>query len=378
MNIAIDIRGTHLYHGTGIGTYTKNLVSNLLKIDSENFYDLFYCGENPNQFKLTNTEVHLLSRKFSSFYEQEYLPNFITRNNVSIFHIPQNGIGYKELLSLNRSKSIVTVHDLIPYVLPQTVGRSYLNKFLKQMPYIVDSASAIITVSEYSKQEIIKFFSIDPNKIFVTPLATNNLFKPLNITSCKEILKEKYSIDYDFILYIGGFSRRKNIHNLILAFAQSYKNFSKPTKLVLLGNIKDEFSVLKKLIGEHNLDEHVVFTGFIPEEDLPIFYNASEFFVYISRYEGFGLPLLEALSCKKATISSNVTSIPEVVGDASYMVNPYDIYKISESLCEMSNNMKLRSEIEEKAYNRSKMFSWEKCANLTLEVYKSLYDNIKP
>lgn len=377
MNIAIDIRGTYLYHGTGIGTYTKNLVNNLLSIDHENFYELFYCGGNPDQFKLPHTEVHLLSKKFSSFYEQEYIPSFIRRKNIPIFHIPQNGIGYKELLSSKRYKSIVTVHDLIPYVLPQTVGRSYLNKFLKQMPYIVDNASAIITVSEYSKKEIIKFFSIDPNKIFVTPLATNKLFRPLNITACKEILKKKYSIDYDFILYIGGFSKRKNIYNLILAFAQSYKNFSKPTKLILLGNIKDEYNILKEIIREKNLDEYVTFTGFIPEEDLPIFYNASEFFVYISKYEGFGLPLLEALSCRKATISSNITSIPEVVGSASYAVNPYDVYKISKSLCDLSNNHKLRSDLEGMAYDRSKMFSWENCASLTLDVYKNLNNDIK-
>ncbi len=375
MNLAIDIRGAHLYHGTGIGTYTKNLVDNLLKIDRENFYNLFYCGDQPSQFKFDNTEVHILSRKFSSFYEQEYIPNFLKKKDISIFHIPQNGIGYKELLSSSNSKSIVTVHDLIPYVLPQAVGRSYLKNFLKQMPYIVDNASALITVSEYSKQEIIRFFSIDPDKIFVTPLATNKIFKPIDITHCKQILRDKYSIDYDFILYIGGFSRRKNIYNLISAFSKAYKSFKKPIKLVLLGNIKEEFINLMKLIDEKNLKDYVVFTGFIPEEDLPIFYNASEFFVYISQYEGFGLPLLEALSCKKATISSNVTSIPEVVGDASYMVDPNNILEISKSLYEVSSNLELRNFLEEKAYKRSKIFSWENCAKLTLNVYKNLYNN---
>lgn len=373
MNFSIDIRGAYLYHGTGIGTYTKNLVRHLLNIDQENSYNLFYCGDEPNQFKQSNSQLHMISRKHSSYFEKVYISNFLQKNQPSIFHIPQNGIGYKDLLSSKKFKSIVTVHDLIPYALPQTVGKSYLKNFLKQMPYIIDESSAIITVSEYSKQEIIKYFSVDPDKICVTPLATNKNFKPLDISMCKDFIRKKYAIDYDFILYIGGFSKRKNIYNLIFSFEKAYKNFNKPIKLVLLGSIREELETLMSLIRKKNLEDHVIFTGFVPEEELPFFYNASEFFVYISVYEGFGLPLLEAMSCKKATLSSNVTSIPEVVGNASYQVDPYDILKISESLCEISNNIMLKNELEEKAYKRSKVFSWEKCASSTLELYKDLY-----
>lgn len=373
MNFSIDIRGSHLYHGTGIGTYTKNLITHLLKIDKENFYNLMYCGNNPSQFKQPNSQIHFISRKHSSYFEQIYIPNLLYKNNLSLFHMPQNGIGYKDLISLKNFKSIVTVHDLIPYILPQTVGRSYLKNFLKQMPYIIDESSAIITVSEYSKQEIIRFFSVDPNKIFVTPLATNKNFKPLDVSYCKNFLKDKFGIDYDFILYIGGFSKRKNIYNLISAFKKAYKNFDKPLKLVLLGKIREEFRKLMKIIREKNLENDVIFTGFVDEKDLPIFYNASQFFVYISLYEGFGLPLLEAMSCKKAIISSNVTSIPEVVGDTSYQVDPNDILKISESLCKLSNDDNLKIKLGEDAYARSKFFSWEKCSYSTLEIYKSLY-----
>lgn len=376
MKIAIDIRGAHLYHGTGIGTYTKNLVKHLLKIDMKNNYNLFYCGENPQEFKKDNTNIHLISKKHSSFFEQKYIPSIIKKTNSSIFHIPQNGIGYKELISSNKFKIIVTIHDLIPYALPQTVGKSYLKNFLKQIPYVIEQSSSIITVSEYSKQEIIKFFSVDPNKIFVTPLATNKIFKPLDINFCKNFIQEKYNIDYDFILYLGGFSKRKNIYNLILSFEKAYKNFNKPTKLILLGNIRDEFKILNNLIQEKNLQDHVIFIGFIPENELPIFYNASDFFVYISVYEGFGLPLLEAMSCKKAVLSSNLTSIPEVVGNASYNVNPYDVLEISEALCNISNNNLLKNSLEEKSYDQSKKFSWKKCSCSTLELYNTVSKEI--
>lgn len=372
MKIAFDIRGAHLYHGTGIGTYTKNLIKHLLKIDMQNSYELFYCGKNPSEFKKSNTNIHLISRKHSSFFEQKYIPNIIQNTNTEIFHIPQNGVGYKDLSLKGNSKIILTLHDLIPFVLPQTVGKTYLKNFLKQIPYVIEKSSKIITVSEYSKQEIIKFFSIDPEKVSVTPLATNKLFSPMPKELCQNFLREKYNINYNFMLYIGGFSKRKNIYNLILAYEKAYKNFDKDTKLILLGNIREEFKILDKLIREKNLEDKIIFTGFIPENELPIFYNASEFFIYISLYEGFGLPVLEAMSCKKAVLNSNLTSIPEIVRDASYSVNPYNILEISEALCGLSNNSSLRENLESKAYIQSKNFSWEKCATLTLNIYNQV------
>lgn len=374
MKIAMDIRGAYLYHGTGIGTYTKNLIDNLLKIDFENYYDLFYCGENPTQFVKQNSKVHLISRKHSSFFEQKYIPYMAQKNNFSIFHAPQNGIGYSAFKSSKNLKFVITLHDLIPYVLPETAGKSYLKNFLKQVPYAIENSSSIITVSNHSKNEIIKFFSVDPQKISVTHLATDKKFKPIDKNFCRDFIKQKYKIDYDFILYIGGFSKRKNLKNLILSFEKSYKNFHNPTKLILLGNIKSEFEELSSLINQKNLQNHVIFIGFIPEDELPIFYNASLFFVYISLYEGFGLPVLEAMSCKKSVLTSNSTSLPEITQGASYSIDPKNIFEISNGLYDLCNNENLRNELEDKAYEQSKKFSWEKCSQETLDIYKKIYE----
>lgn len=374
MKISFDLRSAHIYKGTGIGTYTKNLVDNLLQIDSENTYDFFYCGDNSNNFKKHNTSINYISKKHSTFFEQIYIPYIIKKNNCSIFHIPQNGIGYKELLTSNNFNTIVTIHDLIPYIIPETVGKSYLKNFLKEMPYIVENSSGIITVSEYSKNQLCKFFSINPDKIFITPLAANKNFKPLNVEFCRKFIEKKYKIDYNFILYLGGFSKRKNVYQLIEAYEKSYKNFNKPTKLLLLGNIKNEYEILNKLICEKNLQKHVVFSGFVPEEELPFFYNACDFFAYLSKYEGFGLPPLEAMSCKKAVLTSNKTSIPEVVGNSCITVDPNNILKISELLCEISNNIILKNNLEERAYDQSKNFSWKKCSFETLKTYKTVLE----
>ena len=375
MKIAVDIKGAYSYHGTGIGTYTEKFIENLINLDKSNVYELLYCGTNPSNFKNPNTNVHLISRKHSSFFEQKYIPNLLKNKNCLIFHAPQNGIGYKDLFSENKFKTIVTIHDLIPYVLPQTVGKSYLKNFLKQIPYVIEKSSSIITVSNCSKKEILKFFPIDPNKISVIHLAADEIFKPINFNFAKSFVKEKYNIDYNFILYIGGFSKRKNIYNLISAFEKAYKNFNKPIKLLLLGNIKGENEILQNLISQKNLEKHIKFIGFVPEKDLPMFYNASIFFVYISLYEGFGLPVLEAMSCKKAVLSSNIPSILEITNKNSYFVDPNDIIKISEGLCEISNNENLRISLEEKSFNQSKNFSWEKCAKETLKIYESINQN---
>lgn len=376
MKIAIDIRGANLYHGTGIGTYTKNLITHLLKIDEKNFYELFCCGKNLKQFKTANSNVNIISRKQNSFYAENFIPRILKKGNFSLFHMPQNGIGFQNFISNKLFRNIVTIHDLIPYSLPQTVGKSYLKNFLKQIPYVVENSSAIITVSNYSKNEILKFFDINPDKIFVTHLAADKIFKPLDINFCKDFLKKNYKINHDFILYIGGFSKRKNLYNLITAFKFAHKNFKTTKNLILIGNIREEFESIKNLIRELNIENKIIFLGFVPEEELPIFYNACSFFVYLSLFEGFGLPLLEAMSCKKAVLCSNLTSIPEITNNSCYSIDPLNTHKISEAMCEMSNNEIFRVNLEDSAYEQSKKFSWEKCSKETLKVYKKVCENI--
>ena len=167
MKISIDARGVNLYKGSGIGTYIENLLRELLNIDKKNTYSIFWAGENYNEFKKNNSKIIFTSKRHGGFYENYYYPSFIKNNNIDLHHVPQNGIG---LNSLYTSPVVVTIHDLIPYILPQTVGRGYLERFLKDMPFIINNSKAILTVSEYSKKDILRFFpSIKEEKIFVTP-----------------------------------------------------------------------------------------------------------------------------------------------------------------------------------------------------------------
>lgn len=370
MKFSIDARGINLYKGSGIGTYTENLLKELLNIDNKNIYSIFWAGENYEDYKRKNSKIIFTSKKHGMFYENYYYPNYIKENSIDLHHIPQNGIGLNKLYT---SPCIVTIHDLIPYILPETVGRGYLERFLNDMPFIINNSKAILTVSEYSKNDILKFFpTVNENKIFVTPLAANSEFKPLAKSDCKEYIKNTYKIDSPFILYIGGFSTRKNVKELILAFNKISSSLNKDYKLVLCGSVRDEGMKLQDLCKELLIDDKIIFTGFIPDSDLPMFYNSAELFVYPSLYEGFGLPPLEAMSCSTPVITSNLSSIPEVTKDCAILIDPYNSDELANSILSILNCNDTLIEYAEKGYRNSLNFTWKNTAINTLKAYEKI------
>jgi glycosyltransferase involved in cell wall biosynthesis len=373
MRIAIDARGINWYRGTGIGTYTDKILGYLLKQDKENYYHIYWSGDNYREFESNNTKVMMASKKHHRFFEQNYFPQNTKEEHIDIFHMPQNGIGLSENITC---KKIVTIHDLIPYIMPETVGKGYLFKFLKEVPKALEVCDGILTVSEWSKKDILKFFPVDESKVFVTPLAADSIYKPLNKKKCKELLASIYNINNPFILYIGGFSARKNVKALISAFSKIYKNLNGDYNLVIVGATRDQGQLLSEFSNNLELAAKIIFTGFAPEEHLPILYNACEAFVYPSLYEGFGLPPLEAMSCGTPVITSNLTSIPEVVKDAGILINPYNEDELMDAIIKLLNNENLKKLYSEKGLKRSSEFSWDKTAERTLQVYKDVYNTL--
>ncbi|MGG7176957.1 glycosyltransferase family 4 protein [Clostridium paraputrificum] len=373
MKVGIDSRGANLYAGSGIGTYTQNLVLNLINNRSDTF-DLIWTGAKNENFLRDNTKLFNTSGKHGGFYETYYVPNLMKNEKVDLYHIPQNGIGFPFDWDLN---VVVTIHDLIPYIMPETVGKGYLNRFLKDMPNILAYSAGILTVSEYSKKDILRFFPSYPaDKIYVTPLATNEYFKPIAKDYCTEYLKNNYKLNDPYILYLGGFSTRKNVKELILSFNKIQKDLKVPHKLLLGGSLRDEGLILKDLVYSLGLQDSILFTGFLDDSLLPIFYSGAEAFVYPSTYEGFGLPPLEAMSCKTPVITSNLTSIPEVTGDNAILINPFDKDQLSQSLLDLLNNEYLKDELGEKGYKRSLHFSWKQTASNTLDAYNDILNSI--
>lgn len=371
MNLSIDGRGITLYNGSGIGTYIANLLKELITIDNKNEYTIFWAGDNYDAFKKSNTNIVLTSKRHGMFYENFYYPNYLQSNNIDLHHIPQNGIGLSKDYPV---PCVVTIHDLIPYIMPETVGAGYLERFLADMPYIIKNSTGIITVSEYSKQDIMRFFPSFPSeKIYVTPLAANSNFKPLPKESCTDYLKQKYKIDFPFVLYVGGFSKRKNVKELILSFKEISSSLKKEYKLIILGSLRDEGQKLQQLCKDLFIDDKVFFTGFVPDEDLPFFYNAAGLYVYPSLYEGFGLPILEAMSCKTPVITTNCSSIPEVAkNNSALLIDDINVDSLSSSMLTLLNSDSLLSEYAEKGYQNSLSFTWQKTAAATITAYKNL------
>lgn len=370
MKIGIDGRAAKLYRGTGIGTYTYQLINNLISIDKENDYLLFlpellnFDSKIPSNFSINKIQESNLA-----FWEEVRVPNLLKDQSVDLYHVPQNGVG----LPLKKSSSfVITLHDIIPLKMPETVSDRYLKIFNEDMPKILDKCEGVITVSEFSKNDIVEGFSFPKEKIFVTHLAPEKIYMPYNKVDSRTYLKNKYSIDSSFILYVGGFSPRKNILGLLEAFSLLKNKYKKDIKLVVAGKHGISYDLYKNRAIELNISNDVIFPGFITLKDMPYFYSSCKMFIYPSFYEGFGLPPLEAMACGAPVIASNVTSIPEILDNSCLLINPNDPKDIYGSMLSILEDKKLEYDLIEKGLARSNSFSWRKCALETLNAYKTI------
>lgn len=353
MNIGIDGRSAFFYRGSGIGNYSYELITNLIKINKLNLIDIF---SNNINFK-----------KSKSFWELSNTP-LILNKNYHVFLNPHNGIG---LPKKNADKIVTTLHDIIPSKLPETVSSTYLKIYNENILNIIEKSDAIITVSNYSKEDISKTFSINKNKIHVTYLAPSKIYKPLNKKHCFNFLYKNYKIDFKYILYVGSFSPRKNILGLIEAFSKI--NEKNPTiKLLIVGLKGKSYENYLNRSIKLNLQNKIIFTDFIKNNHLPYFYNMASCFIYPSLYEGFGLPPLEAISCGTPVVTSNLTSIPEILKDNAIYINPYNTDVIYEKVNLILNDKKLKNILKQKSLKHSKKFSWIKTSNETLKILKKI------
>jgi glycosyltransferase involved in cell wall biosynthesis len=370
MKVGIDSRAAIWYRGTGMGTYTYQLIRNIYLIDKKNDYHFFLPNEKfQGTDPLTSGIFQSIAQNTDTFWETVIAKETITPQDIDIYHVPQNGIG---LPPKKNFPTVVTVHDLIPYVLPETVGPGYLKIFQREMPRILQEADHIITVSEHSKNDLKKIMGVADEMITVIHEAPESTYKPIKREVAKARIQNKYGISGRFILYIGGFSPRKNLRGLINAYNKIYKEMKTPCKLVILGKPSRDYPGLIKLVESLGLGEWVLFPGFIPMQDLPFFYNASDLFVYPSFYEGFGLPPIEALACGTPTIVSNVSSLPEVVGDAAIQVNPHDLVALAAAMHRVLTEPEMEQELRKKGLKWAENFSWTKTAAQTIKVYQDV------
>jgi len=281
-------------------------------------------------------------------------------------HITTQELAYIQN-SLEMEKTIITCHDLIPWVYDK--DRS---KFWKNNINGLKKADALITVSEFSKNEIIKHLDFPPENIHIVKDAVDHSTYYQNPN--KKILSKRHiPLDKKVVLYVGSEMPRMNVHILIKAFKLLKERIS-DIILIKIGDTQNYGARgnLLKIINVLDLKEDVKFMGYVPEEDMPKWYNAADVLVYPCDYAGFGLPPLEAMACGTPVITSNTSSLPEVVGDAGIMINPTDSILMADKMYELLKDEILRNEMINKGLIRSKMFQWDDAAKKTLEIYENL------
>ena len=352
MKIGIDGRAAKWYRGTGIGTYTYQLITNLSKYDNLNHYLTFIPEDSDLNLKDNFSIEYTKDSSNNNFWDDVKVPNLLENFNMELYHVPQNGVGLSG--NVNCPKTI-TLHDIIPLRMPQTVSDRYLRIFNEEMPKILDNCDGIITVSEFSKLDI-----------------AEDIYRPIDRAYCKKFIKDNYKIADNFILYVGGYSPRKNIIGILEAFSLLKDNLKEDLKIVITGKKGISYEIYKNKAIELGISNSVIFTDFIPLNDLPIFYNACEFLVYPSFYEGFGLPPLEAMACGVPVIASNVTSLPEVCRNSAILIDPNDIDELCYSMERVLTDSFLKLTMIERGLSTSNNYSWKNTALNTIKAYESI------
>lgn len=371
MRIAINTLGPSKLKA-GVGNYVVSLVQELSKIDDENEYTIFVNRDNEQFFKTNNKHFQIIilpdyTRKklLRIVWEQFRLPKLLKKMNIDLLHSP----GFVAPLKMS-AKSVVTVHDMTFFSHPECHTRFKRLYFQNMIPKSIASADAVIADSENTTQEICKYLHTPKEKITTVHLGVGEHFKQINRRKAKEYLKTKYHINNRFILFVGTIEPRKNVQTLVDAFLQIK---DPKLKLVIVGNKGWNVAELFKVITESPIKEQIILPGYVTDEDLVKFYNAAEVFVYPSLYEGFGIPIIEAMACGCPVITSNVSSMPEVAGTAALLVDPNNANEIKNAVQKILKNKELRELLIKDGIKQAKKFSWKKTAQATLAVYKKVW-----
>lgn len=262
-----------------------------------------------------------------------------------------------------KCKQLPVIHDINFLHHPQDskwLTAKYYNYYF---PKFANEATRIATVSEYSKQDIIKNYGIDEEKIDVVYNGINSFFKPLDEVT-KQQTKQKYSAGKDYFINVGSLHPRKNIPYLIRAFSLFKKESNSDIKLILAGPNYWGVSEVHKVISETNLKDDVIFTGRLADEELNLVLGSAFALTFVPYYEGFGIPLIEAMQSHVPIITSNVTSMPEIAGDAALLINPLEVNEIKNAMMQLYLKPELRANLISKGNSQKQKFSWEKSADL--------------
>jgi glycosyltransferase involved in cell wall biosynthesis len=353
----------------GPRTYAINLVKELLTLDRKNEYQV-YCDNRellPALDGARVTRIPMASRYGRPLWDQMQLPAFLKRHGIDLYHSTKNVIPF-----LRPRVSVVTIHDLAPLVFPETFTRLQRLHLRFHIPWATRLSSIVITDSSHSREDLVERLDVPRSKIRVIPLGVSSIFGPVTDPERLDAVRSTFGIPEPAIMYVGTLQPRKNLDILLHAFSQLRREFSVPHRLVLVGRKGWMYETLRKETSRLGLENDVVFTGVVSDEELPAVICCAEIFVSPSSYEGFGLSVLEAMACGVPVVTSNVSSLPEVVGDAALLIPPRDTAAMVEALQKLVSDKKLREKLTARGREQARKFSWVNTAQGVLDIYEEL------
>ncbi len=365
----IGVDGRYIQdHFPGIGRYTYNLIRSLAEIAPRDRFLVLYDPKAPNRrYHLSalasypNIELVPVEVSTLSLAEQYRLPSLIKGLKVDLLHWPYYIKPY--LLAL---PSVVTLYDLIPKIYPQYMPSAWARlAFEVAVRLAIRNARRVISVSHSAKRDVVRLLGVRPSQVSVTPLGVEGRFRPLG-EGVLATARDRYGLPERYVLYLGINKPHKNLVRLVEAFSKVETSYP----LVLAGREDPRYPQAREAVARLGVEERVIFLGEVADGDLPALYSGATLFVFPSLYEGFGLPVLEAMACGTPMVCSKASSLPEIVGSAALMVDPFDTASLAEAMGRALGDGSLRATMREKGLERAAGFTWERTARETLSIYE--------
>ncbi len=381
MNIGFDAKRAY-HNSTGLGHYSRNLIRALSANYPENQYYLF----NPKPsglFTLQGNNIDeirpsgFFNKLLSAAWRSSWVKKDLLKNKIDIYH----GLSHEIPIGINQTsiKSVVTIHDLIHERFPLQYNPVDVKIYHNKFTYACSHADKVIAISEQTRKDIIEYYKTPGEKIVVCYQHCDPSFGKIISNEEKEFAREKYNLPSQFFLYVGSVIERKNLLNICKAFNLLKDEMNIP--LVVIGNGSKYLAEVKNYITEQGLADRVIFLSetstakdplFKTAADFPAIYQSALAMIYPSSFEGFGIPVLEALCSGLPVITSNVSSLPEVGGDAALYVDPLSAEEMAAAIRRIYSDENLRNDMKEKGFRQAKLFTPEKSAEAVMNVYLGL------
>ena len=362
----IALNGTYLQQqASGLGVVNRNLISELMKCDRQ-FDFMLYSHDDNFQTQYSDRLISVtptvspdagLSGHIKRLLWYQILKQQLKRQPADLFFSPvHEGIFFPSI------PQIVTVHDLIPLKYPE-LSPKWKYYYQYALPFLLKKSRKIICVSQYTKQDLVKNYELEPDSVDVV---YNGYDRDLFTPQSNPKILHKYKLD-KYLLYVGDMRSYKNLARCLAAFDRLP---DKDCQFVITGK-KDDFFYpqIERQTRQLAARERIVFLDYVPTKELPVLYSMAQSLIFASLYEGFGLPVLEAMACGCPVIASTATSIPEVGGDSVLYVDPYDVDEIARTMCRVLQNAELRTSLRQQGLQRAKLFSWEKTAQDVCQIF---------